>query len=308
MYHNYEVMFEELLSQNGLSLDRLKNFCLVAETGGISRACNGNASKQALISRQIRELETFFGADLIRRKGSGIELTASGIELASQARLHFQGMQDFKARCANLPIEFRIAAGNSVLEWLVVPCIGQITRAATGSTFTLIDLRSKDVVQGLLDHTVDFGIVRKSAVVKPLKFRSLGKCGYSLFVPLQLCEQSKIPPSVPLAISVGGEFLQSFAQATKACKHPPNVVYRCSSFPLAANLARAGVAAAVLPDIARSSLSTIAPPVAVPWFKTVYRDLGIAWHDRLTDVRPGAHRLRIELESCLREEIEKCQV
>jgi hypothetical protein len=31
--------------------------------------------------------------------------------------------------------------------------------------------------RGLLDRTVDFGIVRKSAMVQPLKFHPLGKFG-----------------------------------------------------------------------------------------------------------------------------------
>ena len=52
--------FVSLLSRRGLSYDRLLNFCRIAEAGGISKAADGDAAKQSLYSRQIRELEEFF--------------------------------------------------------------------------------------------------------------------------------------------------------------------------------------------------------------------------------------------------------
>ena len=52
-----------------------------------------------------------------------------------------------------------------------------MSQARYVNTFALLDWRRGDVVRGLLDHTVDFGIVRKSAMVQPLKFHPLGKFG-----------------------------------------------------------------------------------------------------------------------------------
>jgi DNA-binding transcriptional LysR family regulator len=293
-------MFEEFLSQSGISFDRLKSFCLVAEKGGISRACNGDPSRQALISRQIKELEVFFGAELIRRKGKGIELTAAGMELARQARLQFRGMSDFKAACLALPIDFRIAAGNSILEWLLVPCMPRIAECVSACTYELLDWRTGDIVRGLLDHTVDFGIIRKSAISKPLKFHPLGRFGYSLFVPKQLMTKKQSISSLPLAISVGGEFLRDFQAATIKAGFQPNIVYRCTSFTQAAHLARLGIAAAVLPDIASSAISNVAPSVPVPWLKSFYRDLGVAWHARLVEIRPRAFDVLTTLQSLLK--------
>ncbi|MCK9589917.1 MAG: LysR family transcriptional regulator [Terrimicrobiaceae bacterium] len=294
-------MIENFLSQGGISLDRLKSFCLVAEKGGISRACNGDPSRQALISRQIKELEVFFGTELIRRKGKGIELTAAGVELARQVHLQFRGMSDFKAACSALPIDFRIAAGNSILEWLLVPCMPRIAEYVSACTYELLDWRTGDIVRGLLDHTVDFGIVRKSAITKPLKFHPLGRFGYSLFVPKQLTTKKQTVSDLPLAISVGGEFLRDFQAATIKAGFQPNIVYRCTSFTQAAHLARLGVAAAVLPDIAGSTVASFAPPVSVPWLKSFHRDLGVGWHARLVEIRPRAGELLDVLQSLLKE-------
>ena len=81
-------MFNELLSEGGLSLDRLKNFCAIAEAGGIARIAGGDPAKQSLYSRQVRELEEFFGVELTRRRGKGIEITEQGMDLARQVRAH----------------------------------------------------------------------------------------------------------------------------------------------------------------------------------------------------------------------------
>lgn len=55
-------MATDLLSQGGLSLERLRSFCLVAEAGGVTKAAKGDAARQSQFSRQVKELEECFGA------------------------------------------------------------------------------------------------------------------------------------------------------------------------------------------------------------------------------------------------------
>lgn len=292
-------MFDNLFSLGGLSLDRLKNFVEVAERGSIARVAEGDPSRQSLISRQIGELESFFGVGLTARKGKGLALTEAGLELARQVRLQFQGLADFKAACANQPPEYRIAAGNSLLEWLIAPRLGAVFNTVPG-TFSLLDCRTGDIVRGLMDHTVDFGIIRKSALIHPLKFLSLGTLTYRLFVPKRFGKRSDVQ-SLPLALSVGGEFLEAFDKATAKMKPRPQVAFRCTSFTQAAQMARSGVAAAILPHIAAPSFNASIISQQHPgWLKSISRHLGLAWHRRIMDIRPGAEKLRDELSSVLR--------
>lgn len=285
-------MFENLFSLGGLSIDRLKSFVDVAELGSIARVADGDPSRQSLISRQIGELKAFFGVELTKRKGKGLDFTDAGRELARQVRLQFQSLSDFKAACASQPAEYRIASGNSVLEWLVAPRLGTVAAAVPG-TFSLLDWRTGDIVRGLLDHTVDFGIVRKSALTHLLKFHSLGEITYRLFTPKT--ESSRDPNTIPLAISIGGEFLEAFDQATAKLRNRPNVVFRCTSFTQAAQMVRSGVAAAVLPHIAASYFDDSVTVSCPPWLRAIKRELGLAWHRRVLDVRPGSGRLKDEL-------------
>lgn len=69
-------MFEHLFSKGGLSLDRLRSFMQMAQAGSIAKAAPGDTNRQSQISRQIRELEQFFGTELTRRKGKTLSLSA----------------------------------------------------------------------------------------------------------------------------------------------------------------------------------------------------------------------------------------
>ena len=283
-------MFENLFSIGGLSIDRLKNFVDVAEKGAIARVADGDPSRQSLISRQIGELESFFGTELTRRKGKGIELTEAGHELARQARLQFQGLADFKAACCDLPVEFRIAAGNSLLEWLLAPAMSEIATAVPGSSFALLDSRTGEAVRGLLDHTIDFAIVRKSAIVQPLKFRALGRFGYALFVPKAIASKPA-KEDLRLAVAMGGDFFDSLQRAAGRAGKSLNVVFRCTNFNQAAQLVRSGACGAILPRLAAPFLVREAAIHDLPWLKSVTRDVGIAWHRRLMEIRPLAVKL-----------------
>ena len=67
--------FARLFTVSGLSLDRLRTFLRVAEAGNLAKAAKGDTTRQSQFSRQIKELEAFFGVALTRRVGRRIEIT-----------------------------------------------------------------------------------------------------------------------------------------------------------------------------------------------------------------------------------------
>jgi DNA-binding transcriptional LysR family regulator len=282
-------MFEDLLSNRGLSLDRLKNFCAIAEAGGISKAADGDPARQSLYSRQIRELEEFFEVELTRRKGKGIELTEAGRHLARAARAHLQGLADFRSECRSQPTEYRIGGGNSVLEWLLIPMLPAITAAAPRARFNLLHMRTASVIRALSDHTVDFGIVRKSVVASGLRFHPLRTIGYSLFVPKKWVKRRMKAEDYlqnrPVAVSLGGEFLTQFTSACEEHGLNPMLRFNCATFTHVAALLQTGQAVAVLPDMAGVSDAT---RIECALLKGYQREMGIAWNQRLLPIRPKA--------------------
>jgi LysR family transcriptional regulator, glycine cleavage system transcriptional activator len=71
------------------SLRAVKSFVAAAKYQNFTRAAEALCVTQAAISRQIRELETYLGAELFTRAGRAVELTAAGSIFYDAAQLSF---------------------------------------------------------------------------------------------------------------------------------------------------------------------------------------------------------------------------
>ncbi|QLC74108.1 LysR family transcriptional regulator [Pseudomonas sp. LPB0260] len=71
------------------SLRAVKSFVAAAKYQNFTRAAEALCVTQAAISRQIRELETYLGAELFKRAGRAVELTAAGAIFFDAAQLSF---------------------------------------------------------------------------------------------------------------------------------------------------------------------------------------------------------------------------
>lgn len=287
-------MFAGLLQQGGLSLDRLQSFCLVAQAGGVTRAAKGDPARQSLFSRQVKELEEFFGTELIRRKGRGIVLTDAGARLNTIARECCAALTDFKSECRNQPVEVVIGTGESVIQWLLMPRLDRIREHLPNVRLKFLNLPTADAVKRLADGVIDFALVRKDAVTRPLQAKSLGAMGYSLFVPAGLHATAgrkdglKLLDGLPLGTLEGeGSFRSGLAQSAKKQGVKLNIQIECSSFPLAARAVAKGRVAAILPAIAAADLPpATAIQVPVTFLKAFDREMCLASNARLLRIRP----------------------
>jgi len=292
-------MFAELLSQGGLSLDRLRSFCLVAQAGGVTKAAKGDAAKQSLFSRQVKELEEFFGTELIRRKGRGVILTPAGERLNVVARECFASLWDFKSECKGLPVEIVIGAGESLIRWLLMPKLIEIRKGLPNVKLKFLNLPTREIVRRLSDGLIDFGVLRKDAVSSPLRVAALGRMGYSLFLPTGAGSSAdgrerdaKVLDGVPLATLEGdGSFRQELAAVARKQGIRLNIQLECSSFPLVAGALGAGGMAAILPSIAGTELGRVGikEVKAVP-LKSFGREICLAWNPRLLRIRTALEK------------------
>jgi DNA-binding transcriptional LysR family regulator len=284
---------DELLSVGGLSLDRLRNFCLIAEAGSLTKAADGDPGRMALYSRQIKELETFFGCELKRRAGKGIALTEAGRELARLARAHLLGLDDFKRTVRAQPQRISIAAGNSVLEWLLLPRLAELRASLPKTVFEFHSRQTSDIAANLRDLTLDLGILREDAVTAPLKARRLIAVRYALFVPAALA-RGLTPANlrtrmdaIPLATSLGGQFRETLEAAARKAGLSLQIIIACASFTQAARAVKSGACAAVLPTIAAAEFDDRkVREFPIPFLKEHTRQLCLAWNPRLLEVRP----------------------
>lgn len=296
-------MFNNLFAQGGLSLDRMRSFCAVAEAGGVTRAAGGDAVRQSQFSRQIKELETFFGAELTRRQGKSIVLSSAGVRLAKIIRESFTALDDFHRGCKSEPIEFSIGAGDALLQWLLFPRLAQLHDALPTVAFQVLSLRTLDISERINNLQLDFGLVRKDAVSPLHSFEPLGMQTYSLFVPVALLGDSKktdwkkIITRIPLATITGeGAFRASLEREAVKGKLRLKFSLLCSSFPQAAKALQSERYAAILPSIALAELDqNHFASIPTPFLKSQAREICLIWNPRVGNVRPMALEIKDHL-------------
>ncbi len=280
-------MYQKILSQSGFSMERLANFCSVADAGSIAAVAKGDPSRQSLMSRQIRELESFFGVELVRRKGRGLEITEAGRELAAIGRENFKGLTDYAARCRGREWTVRIVASNSVAQWLLLPRLRAVAEAHPDVKFEVFHEQTRAMVAGTREGTYDVAFVRNDSLVPGLKHAVLGEIAHSLFIPTGLAKT--MPKSlgdalatIPMALPIGGRMREAIERMAGA--RPLRVTLACTSYLQAAEAVRSGMCAAVLPDTAASSLQgQRMQQIPIPERFT----LCIAWTPRNVDTRPA---------------------
>lgn len=300
-------MFDTLFSRSGLSLDRLRALCHVADAGGIARAVGSDPVRQSLMSRQLKELEEFFERELTRRKGKTLGLTPAGEELARLAREHLAALDDFAALGREVDARFSLGAGDSILHWKVLPRLDAARRSFPRLVLELHALGPGAIVEGLGDLGLDFGIVRGAREHRPLASELLGRVAYALYVPRALLTGRSKPDArrllaeLPLAVPHGDETFSRWLEALALGQEViPSIGLRCETFPQACRALLGGGYAAILPTFVRSELRGRAVvEVPSPLFSDLASDVHLVWNPRVLRVRAAAGRARDALAKAI---------
>lgn len=287
-------MFDELFGKSGLSLERLQTLCEIAEKGSIGEATKGDSNRQTQFSRQIGELEKFFGVELLNRDSRPYRLTEEGRELAQISRGYLSSLSDFQANCSDRPVRLVIGAGESIIQWLLMPMLERLSKEIPEAVISMRNLRTNTIIKDLTDGDIDLGLVRKSAVAKPLKSVGKWEYGYRLFVPkrmrTQLTGKLKISQlsDLPLAvIEGGGEFRQRLAALAKAEEARLYIRLECSSYSQIATAIQSGGYCGFLPHFASRYLpETNFQSFEVTGFESLRRELVFAWNPKQEQLRP----------------------
>lgn len=291
-------MFETLFSKSGLSLDRLRSFLEMAESGGIAKAAPGDPVRQSQISRQIRELEGFFGSELTQRRGKTLVLTPAGKRLAGLVRGQLQGLEDFRCEEKGRPKVFVFGSGTSTLESMIAPRLPVLAEALGGALLQTESHRSRTLVEAVQEGRVDFAVVRRDAIADPSKKNCLPllKVSFHLCIPRRLLPKGTragdtADPAVwsmlPFATGRDGGQLD---QAIRDARFRAGVDFRprfeCGSMLQVRQLVVQEDCAAVLPNLAlpgldeRKILITPFAPLA-----DYGRTLVLHWNPRQVEVR-----------------------
>jgi DNA-binding transcriptional LysR family regulator len=170
-------MFENLFAQSGLSLERLKTFREIVAAGGITAAAGDDSNRQSQFSRQLKELEKYFGVELLKRGRGPVELTDAGQRLYEIIGHTLRAMEELRLSCAGQPVELIIGAGESLIPWLLLPRLTGLAAAQPRLTVTFQNLKTDDITRRLLDGGVDFGVVSRYEPHRGAGLRAAGQAG-----------------------------------------------------------------------------------------------------------------------------------
>jgi DNA-binding transcriptional LysR family regulator len=179
-------MFEHLFANSGLSLERLRTFREIVTAGGITAAAGDDSNRQSQYSRQLKELEKYFGVELLKRGHGPAELTDAGQRLYEIIGHTLSALDEFRLTCAGQSVELTIGAGESLIQWLLLPRLSGLAAAHPKLTVTFQNLKTDEILSGLVDGGLDFGVVSRFEPHRALASAPLVKLDFCLFAPAKL--------------------------------------------------------------------------------------------------------------------------
>jgi DNA-binding transcriptional LysR family regulator len=290
-----------------LSLERLRVLIDVHDAGSIVRAAPGDPVRHSQFSRQLRELSGFFGFEVAHRRGKVLKLTDRGTQLAELVRPFLRGLADFREECRNERTTFNVAAGDSLIQWLVIPRLGILTKRLPDVCFNTLNLRTHEIVQQIAEGRVDFGLVRRNAVGAGMKSAYLGKLSYIAVIPIALIHRKATPSFSELLAKYPIAMQATDGQFTKQLRDiaiSENVAFRptlgCQSFPQTLAAVRSGRFAAIIPELALHELphGSVAK-IPGDRLRQLQREIVLMWNPRIIKVRPHAERVLGTMQTTL---------
>jgi LysR family hca operon transcriptional activator len=161
-----------------MDLRHLRYFIAVAEEGSLTVAAERRLhTAQPSLSRQMRDLETELGCDLMTRSVKGIELTPAGRVFLDHARVVLAQAETAieAARRAARPAKTTFALGfltGYEFQWLAA--VMSIMRDALPNTEVVIhSLSSSELADGLVRGKIDLAFLRHEPNVRGILFIKL---------------------------------------------------------------------------------------------------------------------------------------
>ena len=282
-------MYEYVLENKGISLERLRLLCEVARAGGIKAAIGDDPTRQSLASRQLRELSEYAGVELCYRNGRTLELTEAGHALTNISNDFFRSLESFLRSSRNLPTKFTLGVGDSIFQWQILPKMKSFEQRFKKIQLVSYSYSSSEIVRRVENRALDAGIVRKTAVHQTdLVCETIGEIQYRLFIPLGLIKKQQkrgLMPSISevhfCTLTGDGEYAKAMTTFLSAFNGIPAL--NCSSMTQMYAAVQSGQYAAVLPTSAKAGLPTsMARAYTLPELTPFSRQIALIYKHDIT--------------------------
>ena len=246
-----------------MSLQRLETLCQVAESGGIMAAARGEPSRQSLISRQIKELESALGFPLLERSSTPFQLTAAGKRVARVTTAYLFEMGSLLDESQQQMPRVKLGAGESIIQWLVIPALSKLGLERE-CRLTLQNQTSRRILEWLDSGRLDVGLVSSFTPTSRLASEGMGAYGVILIGKKGVLTRKKRSKlrwgdlgDVGLAVMEGqGDVAQRIGDLCTTHPDGPRVQLECSSVPQLIEVCLAGRLLGIVPELAAKAAMT----------------------------------------------------
>jgi DNA-binding transcriptional LysR family regulator len=293
----------EFEAAGGFTIERLRTFCRIAEAGSISLAAKGDLTRQSQFSRQVKELEEFFGTKLVERAGKTIRLTEDGRKLALLTQAYFRSVEELRSSFSKDDV-VRIGAGESVFRWLLMPRLVELQGLSASVRFEFLNQSTAQSVEAVKAGHVDLAIVRKDAAYDPLNALPCGSLAYALVVPRKLLPGQtaaglQLLHRIPFALLTSDGVLAKGIHALAARMNVKlDIRVRAESFSLLIAAIENADLAAVVPVPAVAGLSKERfTSIETEDLKSLTRELSLVYSRQAAELRENVRRIAPRISS-----------
>ena len=272
-------------NRKGFSIERLAALAAVAEHGGIMNAAGGEPTRQSQLSRQMKELEAFFGFDLLDRTSTPHQVNEAGRQIAQHTEVFLGSMMRSMDHYTHERPSISIAAGESIIQWFLIPMLAKSLTQKNSPRVRFLNQTSSQTVDRLVSGLVDIGVIKESDRRGNLAFESIGSHYPDALYHPDYFDFGNKPTweslvDKPLAVQDHrGSLRVTMERLGGELDSSPRVIAECTSYPQVLELVMNGSCIGILPRLARKH----AEDKGCKWmglkeFKDQKTTIGVAWN------------------------------
>ncbi len=172
------------INLKGLSLDRLETLSAIVARGGIMRAAGGDPNRQSQFSRQVAELEAWFGVELLDRSSTPSKPTEAALRIVRQVDDFQREMEAIRESAGSGRRTVVFGAGERMIRSYLIPWAAKLGKEKVRWVFR--NLTSAATRAELLARRVDIGILRSAACPEGMERIELKAIPMCLLLPPEL--------------------------------------------------------------------------------------------------------------------------
>lgn len=145
------------------TLQQLRHFAAVAETGSVSRAAEKCHISQPSLSASLKNLSDGLGSSLFTRQRTGVTLTAEGERFLKHTRTILQDVEranmDMSQQPASIAGTVKIGVTETISGYMVPAMLVESRRLFPNLTVSFVEDERPGIQRALLAREIDFALV-----------------------------------------------------------------------------------------------------------------------------------------------------